>query len=67
MANNELVDIRISLAAAISAGGLIGMERSYHGGAESGTHKPVCLSSVLSDRLQTETSAVEFSITPVGA
>ncbi len=68
MASNELLEIIIRLAAAIAAGGLIGLERSYHGRpAGFRTHTLVCLSSALPDRLQSESSVVEFSITPVGA
>ncbi len=48
MASNELLEIIIRLAAAIAAGGLIGLERSYHGRpAGFRTHTLVCLSSAL--------------------
>ena len=48
MANSELLEIIIRLAAAIAAGGLIGLERSYHGRpAGFRTHTLVCLSSAL--------------------
>lgn len=46
MSNQALWDIILRLAAAIAAGALIGLERSYHGRpAGFRTHTLVCLSS----------------------
>ena len=48
MMNSELLDIVVRLGAALGAGGLIGLERSYHGRpAGFRTHTLVCLSSAL--------------------
>lgn len=48
MSNNDLIDILIRLGAALAAGGMIGLERSYHGRpAGFRTHTLVCLSSAL--------------------
>jgi putative Mg2+ transporter-C (MgtC) family protein len=48
MLNSDLIDILIRLGAALAAGGLIGLERSYHGRpAGFRTHTLVCLASAL--------------------
>jgi len=48
MSNQDLIDILIRLGAALAAGGLIGLERSYHGRpAGFRTHTLVCLASAL--------------------
>lgn len=48
MSNSDLIDILIRLGAALAAGGLIGLERSYHGRpAGFRTHTLVCLASAL--------------------
>jgi len=48
MLNSDLIDILIRLGAALAAGGMIGLERSYHGRpAGFRTHTLVCLSSAL--------------------
>jgi putative Mg2+ transporter-C (MgtC) family protein len=46
--NHELLDIAARLGMGLLAGGLIGMERSYHGRpAGFRTHTLVCLSSAM--------------------
>lgn len=46
--DNNLIDVLIRLGAALTAGGLIGLERSYHGRpAGFRTHTLVCLASAL--------------------
>ena len=48
MVTSELLDIMVRMGAALTAGGLIGMERSYHGRpAGFRTHTLVCLASAL--------------------
>jgi putative Mg2+ transporter-C (MgtC) family protein len=48
MISSELLDMTLRLGAALAAGGLIGMERSYHGRpAGFRTHTLVCLASAL--------------------
>ena len=48
MISGELLDMTVRLGAALAAGGLIGMERSYHGRpAGFRTHTLVCLASAL--------------------
>ncbi|MDP1536408.1 MAG: MgtC/SapB family protein [Burkholderiales bacterium] len=48
MLNSELLDIVVRLGAALAAGGMIGLERSYHGRpAGFRTHTLVCLASAL--------------------
>ncbi len=48
MISSELLDMTVRLGAALAAGGLIGIERSYHGRpAGFRTHTLVCLASAL--------------------
>jgi len=48
MISSELLDMTVRLGAALAAGGLIGLERSYHGRpAGFRTHTLVCLASAL--------------------
>lgn len=63
----ESADVLTRLLVALAAGGLIGIERSYHGRpAGFRTHTLVCHTSRLARRLMQVPSVVEFRIAPTG-